>query len=133
MDDTLNVKPLVLSSGTYASAVPFPRVIGKDPQGRSIRQSLVRGSLSPLQLILDMIRGTAKKPNTRNLVVVDQKLARLDADGILIKTDSVTVSLQITRTPGVTLAEYKEAIGVAVGFVAQDNGVFVEPMFNGEG
>jgi hypothetical protein len=129
MNDTLAVKPVTLaniSGDDYSSPVNYPRVVSPTPNEHHRRY--FNGSSSYLLRIAHQ-PSKAGSP-IRSLMGVTLELQRVNADsGALERTESVAVNVQCTRTVGVNLTEFDEAISHAVGALIEFRNSFYNQEF----
>lgn len=126
MNDTLSVKSLSVATLDAAnfpgSAELFPRVVGLK-QSEFSRTAYPIASLSPttIRIAHEPSRGSAPQ---RSLMSLDQVLTRLDGSsnptGVV---DRFSVALQLTKTDGVTEAEYLAGAYRLLGAALADAGV----------
>jgi len=134
MNDTLTTHDVVIAnvSGAVLSgtARSFPRVAGGTNEWR--RRSTHVSSLSPTDIVVAHQPATAKSPKQRSLFKSEQTLTRVDASSNPIGTDVFSISTQITRPMGVSLAEFTALLVLHLGALQENSGALATSLYNGE-
>jgi len=134
MNDTQNVKALSISTigGTQlpGSALAFPRVASSNSENRRTNYQI--GSLSPTSLGISHRPRSVSSPVQRTLAYIDQKLTRIDAQSNPIGNTTVRVALQCNIPSDVTLAEFRAAASLLLGFLLETDGANLTALYNGE-
>lgn len=135
MDDTVVIKPLV-SVTLDTTGISFPRV-QSDNQSEHLRRSITAfDEYSPSVLRIAHQPITAKRNRQRSLIAFDQDFGRVDSSDILIRTDKLTVALQISKDPGVLSSEALASFNFLVGALTETRGgvpfALLKSILNGE-
>jgi len=134
MNDTQTIKPIVASTfdaANFGTGRAFSRVASADAKVYRRANSAI-GSLSPTTLRI--AHQPRKGTNTvqRTLCAVDQLLTRVDALGNPISTTSFKAALQADLPQDVSLAEFRAAVDLLVGFLTENDGANITALYAGE-